>query len=267
MENKEDELVSVQYRIEKSGIKQQKLEHNLASIAKELKKSKRNSLVFLTFFIVIIFGMVGGMYYLNQSQDKVANGRTEDTVDDVDYIKNMNDSLQNELTKLKSDIQSYRRELVVISDTLSDTLQNGTLDKVTMDSLDKKNKKVKLSRVHSYVKNVFRSGDAVFIEVDFIEYSEGKKAVKRAKELGKAEYDIDKEGDTLYFLYDNYFIHNDDLGITRLELDNRVKIQGVNQISKGFPLKAFQKIIKDKPILILEIYNGIVYKIKKQKLL
>ncbi|GAA4114781.1 hypothetical protein GCM10022393_14530 [Aquimarina addita] len=266
MKNKEDELVSVQYRIEKSGIKQQKLEQNLVSISKELKKSKRNSLIFMIFFITIIVAMAGGMYYLNKNNDAVATDVHEETIDEAARMKAMNDSLQNELTKLKSDIENYRNEFITISDTLSNKISDDNLNAITTDTSGTNTKKTKFSLTHSYVKNVFRSGDVIFIEADLIEYAEGKKAVEKAKQLGKAEYDIDKEGDTLYFLYDNYFIHNPTSQIVRLELDDKVKIQGVNQISKGFPLKAFQKIIADNPVMVLGIHNGIVYHIKQQKL-
>ncbi|MDH7445758.1 hypothetical protein [Aquimarina sp. 2201CG14-23] len=257
MENKEDELLSVQYRIEKSGMKQQKLENRLASISEELKRSKRNSLVFMIFFLTVIAVMAGGMYYLNQNNDAVPLSQEENTQTDLDEIKGINDSLRKELTKLKSDIADYRKEFIVVTDSTKTSV---------VDTTDTDKTKLKYIRKHCFVKRVFRNNGVVFIEVDFIEYFKGKRAVKKAKENNDAEYDINKEGDTLYFLYDNYYVYNKDTKLIRLELNDKIRIQDVNQISNGFPLKAFQRIIKDNPIMIIEIRDGIVYKMTKQKL-
>ncbi|WP_298316106.1 hypothetical protein [uncultured Aquimarina sp.] len=268
MENKEDELLSVQYRIEKSGMKQQKLENRLVSISEELKKSKRNSLIFMIFFLTVILVMAGGIYYLSEKDASFSNDQSENTQVDIDQIQKTNDSLQEELVKLKSDIADYKKGLAYETDSLgtasADTTNTNVEGekRIATDTLNK----LKFERKHCYVKKVFRNNGVIFIEADFIEYYKGRKAVEKAKENNEAEYDIDKNGDTLYFLYDNYYVSNISNKLRRLELNDKVRIQDINQISRGFPLKAFQKIIADKPIMILEISDGIVYKIKKQKL-
>ncbi|WP_299216720.1 hypothetical protein [uncultured Aquimarina sp.] len=269
MKNKEDELLSVQYRIEKSGMKQQKLENRLVSISEELKKSKRNSLIFMIFFMTVIVVMAGGIYYLNKNDALFSADEQENTQVEIDQIQKTNDSLQEELVKLKSDIADYKRGLAYETDSLStesaDT-SNTDVDGNNRIAITDTIKKLKFERKHCYVKKVFRNNGVIFIEADFIEYFKGRKAVEKAKENNEAEYDIDKNGDTLYFLYDDYYVSNTSYKLRRLELNDKVRIQDINQISKGFPLKAFQKIIADKPIMILEINDGIVYKIKKQKL-
>ncbi|WP_298540481.1 hypothetical protein [uncultured Aquimarina sp.] len=268
MKDKEDELLSVQYRIEKSGMKQQKLENRLVSISEELKKSKRNSLVFMIFFLTVIAVMAGGIYYLSEKDALFSADQNEDTQVEIDQIQKTNDSLQEELMKLKSDIADYKRGLAYKTDSLSaepteiDSTDIEGNNRTATDTI----KKLKFERNHCYVKKVFRNNGVIFIEADFIEYFKGRKAVEKAKENNEAEYDIDKNGDTLYFLYDNYYVSNTSNKLRRLELNDKVRIQDINQISRGFPLKAFQKIIADKPIMILEMNDGIVYKIKKQKL-
>ncbi|SEK55777.1 hypothetical protein SAMN04487910_0814 [Aquimarina amphilecti] len=266
MKNKEDELLSVQYRIEKSGMKQQKLEDRLVSISKELKRSKRNSIIFMILFFLVVIGMSFAMYYLNEDGFNPSPDQSLDATENIDEVKKMNDSLQEELMKLKTDISDYKEKLSLRTDDIPEV----SMDTVITDSSKGKSaddiKKLKFQKQHCYVKNVFRTNGVIFIEADFIEYYKGRKAVKKAKENNDAEYDIDKNGDTLYFLYDNYYVSNTNTKLRRLELNDKVRIQNLNQISKGFPLKAFQKIISNDPIMVLEMNDGIVYKITKQKL-
>ncbi|MHA7059136.1 hypothetical protein ACWGOQ_0018055 [Aquimarina sp. M1] len=266
MKSKEDELLSVQYRIEKSGMKQQKLENRLVSISEELKRSKRNSLIFIIFFLTVVIVMGGGMYYLSRDNTTISEDPAENVRVDLYQIKKDNDSLQSELVKLKSDIADYKRGLTTVGDIDIGTTKligtKGISNEATKDSLNK----IKFERKHCYVKNVFRNNGVIFIEVDFIEYYKGKKAVEKAKENNEAEYDIDKNGDTLYFLYNNYYVSNENSKLRRLELNDKARIQDINQISKGFPLKAFQKIIAENPIMVLDLDDGIVYKITKQEL-
>jgi len=265
MKNKEEELLSVQYRIEKSGVKQQKLENQLVSISKELKKSKRNSLIFMIFFLAVIAGMAGAMYYLRQNDSTTAADQdVENNQLKIGEVQKINDSLRRELTKLKADISKYKNEWTVAEDTTNHQVVN-IIEDTTQVEVDTTQNKLKFEKKHGYVKKVFRNNGVIFIEVDFIEYFQGKKAVKKAKENNEAEYDIDKNGDTLYFLYNNYYVTNTNERVRRLELNDRAHIQDLNQISRGFPLKAFQKIIADNPIMVLEIRDGIVYKIRKQK--
>ncbi|GAA0720366.1 hypothetical protein GCM10009430_20460 [Aquimarina litoralis] len=262
MKDKEDELLSVQYRIEKSGMKQQKLENRLVTISDELKRSKRNSLIFMIFFLLVIAGMSFGMYYLSKGDSKFISDESVDAKADMDRIQQMNDSLKDELTKLKSDILIYKQNLKTGSDDIENVMLSDSLNLV--DSTNTKKKKYK--KQHCYVKRVFRNNGVIFIEADFIEFYKGKKAVQKAKENNDAEYDIDKNGDTLYFLYKNYYVSNLNAKLRRLELNDKVRIQNLNQISKGFPLKAFEKIISDNPIMVLEMHDGIVYRITQQKL-
>ncbi len=271
MKKTEEELLSVQYRIEKSGIKQQKLENRLVSISSELRKSKRNSMLFMIFLLTVIMAMGGVMYYLNTGKSKTDATTTNSTY--VTQIQKSKDSLYEELAKLKMQIATYQEKLQVANDSITNIVSlNGSTDQinenqnVVNDSVNDSSKIPFYKNQHAIVNKVFRKDGTVFIETDYIEYFEGKEAVKRAKENDEAEYDIDKNGDTLYFLYNNYYVHNKNPLIRILELDDKVRIEDINQIANGFPIKAFQKIIADKPILILGVDNGIVYKIKKQRL-
>ncbi len=266
MKSKEDELLSVQYRIEKSGMKQQKLENRLAVISEELKKSKRNSFIFMIFFLIVVFGMAAGILYLSKNDFKLSADKEQDASISLDQIQKINDSLRDELTELKQDIKEYKSNFDVNNKPLTVVTLTDSIDSSKQIAEKDTIKKLKFQKQHCYIKTVFRTNGAIFIEADFVDYFTGKKAVEKAKENNEAEYDIDKKGDTLYFLYDNYYVSNKSAKLRRLELNDKVRIEDINQISRGFPLKAFQKIIADNPLMILEINDGIIYKITKQKL-
>ncbi len=254
MDKKEEEILSMHYQIEKTDIKQQKMEDRLMSISKELKKSKRISNLYFSLIVGLIVLMAAGSFYLIKNDASFSS----ENANEIEKLQVINDSLQQELIKLRTDISEQRESEAILNDSL----------RIENDSINGKSTS-KFKRQYCYVTRAFKSNDAIFVEADFIEYYEGRKAVKKAKEYGEAEYDIDKNGDTLYFLYNNYYIHNQNSTARILELDDkaRVSIENINQISDGFPLKAFQKIIKENPILILETNNGIVYRITQQKLL
>ncbi len=256
MDKKEEEIISMHYQMEKTDVKQQELEERLMSISEDLKKSKNIRNFYFTFIIILICLIAIGGYYWAQDNDVDLSGEYEDNQKALEQLKLLNDSLRHEVVRLKSDISNSS-----IFGSL-DSISGNNKDTITDQS------KLDFERRYCYVNKVFERNDAMFAEVDFIEYYQGKKAVMKAKEYGEAEFDIDKNGDTLYFLYKNYYINNINSNTKILEIDDRaqVRIDNINQISRGFPLKAFQKIITDKPILILETYNDIVYKITEKKL-
>lgn len=260
----------MQYQMEKTDIKQQQLEDRLMSISDDLKKNRNIRNFYFAFIIIlIVLLLVGGLYFAN-SRIISSKKDTVNTSTDIKKLLFVNDSLQKELSKLRG---GKIDRTVDPNDSIQ--LNNaGALDgfpnnhaytnESLLDTIDQESK---FKRQYCYVNRAFENNDVIFVDVDFVDFYTGKKAVRKAKEYGEAEYDIDKKGDTLYFLYNNYYIHNQNTKSVILELDDkaRVSIDNINQISAGFPLKAFKKIITDKPVLILEMSNGIVYKITKQK--
>lgn len=275
MDKKEKELLSMHYQIEKTDIKQQKLEDRILSISEELRKSKNIRNFYFAFIVILIAVTTLGGFYLSKNDMAFGSDGYAKSNDEIKHLIYINDSLQNEIKVLKSDILEYQKK--VHSDTVAgisrsnivyESPENEKNISLTEEDTLPEESKLKYERRYCYVKRVFESNETVFAEVDFIEFYKGRRAVQEAKKMGEAEYDIDKKGDTLYFLYNNYYISNQNSKTIILELDNkaRVRVDNINQISGGFPLKAFQKIISDKPILILEINNGIIYKITQQKL-
>ena len=265
MKSKEEELIAIRYQIEKSDIKQQKLESKLSSLSKSLKKSERSRKILLFLFLLFLIPVGAGLYFF---KDHRWMNNSPDHIDALSIYEQKNDSLKNQLIALKAEMDSYReRSSILIGDSIvEDSVFNKEQveDNEVEDGEDEKEKKYQ--RRHCYIRKAFRQDGVIFVEVDFIEYYQGRKAVQKAKEFNKVEYDIDKEGDTVYFLYDDYYIHNPRKMMDRLELSQNAKLSNVNQISSGFPLKALQQLIKDNPVMLLETYNGVVFRIKEQKI-
>ena len=264
MKSKEEELIAIRYQIEKSDIKQQKLESKLSSLSKSLKKSERSRKVLLFLFLLFLIPVGMGLYFL---KDHRWMNNDPGHIDALSIYEQKNDSLKNQLIALKAEMDFYREQTIPTDSIAREAIfidEQNESEEVSEEGEEDKEKKYQ--RRHCYIKKAFRQDGVIFVEVDFIEYFEGRKAVQKAKEFNKVEYDIDKEGDTVYFLYDDYYIHNPRKMMDRLELSQNAKLANLNQISSGFPLKALQQLIKDNPVMLLESYNGVVFRIREQKI-
>ncbi len=259
MDRKKEELISIKYQIEKTDVNQQRLEDRFVSITNDLKKSKNIRNVYFVFIIILISILtIGGIYVMNNTHRKIPENIITENQSMVKKLMITNDSLKQELNKIKSNITTV--DAVKEDYQLKDTNIGLSVIK------DKSN--LKFEKQYCYINKVHKRNGVVFIEADFIEFFKGKKAVQKAKEYGDAEFDINKSGDTLYFLYNNYYIKNKNPKLRILELDDRARVKAnkINQISKDFSIKALNQIILDRPIFILKMNNSIVYEIIEQKL-
>ena len=264
MKNKEEELIAIRYQMEKSDIKQQKLESKLSSLSKSLRKSERSRKILLFLFLLFLIPIGIGLFFL---KDYRGIKNSSDYIDALSIYEQKNDSIQNQLIALKAEIDFYKQQTVPTDSIVREKIyMDEQNESEVLSGEEEEEKEKKYQRRHCYIKKAFRQDGVVFVEVDFIEYYEGRKAVQKAKEFNKVEYDINKEGDTVYFLYDDYYIHNPRKMMDRLELSQNAKLANVNQISSGFPLKALQQLIKDNPVMLLETYNGVVFRIREQKI-
>lgn len=62
---------------------------------------------------------------------------------------------------------------------------------------------------YGYIKDMELRQGQKLIKVDFIQFYDGDRAVQEAVKRGHAEYDIEDNGDTTYFVYNDYYIVND----------------------------------------------------------
>jgi hypothetical protein len=124
-------------------------------------------------------------------------------------------------------------------------------------------RKVQEDSAFCYIKKVFKKEQKTFIEVDYIQFLRGKEAIKAAKEIGEAEYNIDNKGDTTFFVFNDYYVLNKNKRLRIFELENELAIKlydgigiSVYELNKRILFKVFKlKLNNQKVYNIQEIYT------------
>ncbi len=111
-------------------------------------------------------------------------------------------------------------------------------------------------------------GKNITIDADFVQMLTGKAAVKAAKKTGEAEYDLNKKGDTTWYVPNDYFVLNENTKVRKLTLSANAQIflvkEGTSSLAKSnaaklkksFEGKLFKlTIIKNTVTVITEIYT------------
>lgn len=75
-----------------------------------------------------------------------------------------------------------------------------------------------------YINNIDKIDSIYYIDVDFIEVLTGDSAVIVAKKHGQAEYEISEQGDTTWFVPNDYFVLNEKSDSVKIPLDENCKI-------------------------------------------
>jgi len=139
--------------------------------------------------------------------------------------------------------------------------------------LTKKNEKIltkeKFEKKYCFVKDIYEQNGKYFIKADYIDFLFGSEAVERAKENGEADFDISESGDTIYFVYDDYYVSNQNPKIRTLEINKNALIEILDfstteNYRKLTNILEFKNEIENDRIMILRIKNGIVIKMKEQ---
>lgn len=248
MDTKVGEYLSIRYKIEKTLLKQQSLEGKLNAVSGKIKKERKQYWYFLSgilvFFSAIVFLCLyhwGGIIKKNETKHT-------SVVDVVSIHK-----IKNELIAVKSDVNSYKDELK----------EEEKLRKTLIKASEKK----EYRRRYCILNKVYKNNGIIFIEADFVDFFKGEKAVQKAKEQGKAMQAITSKGDTLYSLPEKYFVSNVNPKIRVLKVNDNVRLKNIKNSSEAnYSLALFQKIIKDKSLLVLEMSDGVVYGIFKKDL-
>jgi len=111
-------------------------------------------------------------------------------------------------------------------------------------------------------------GKSVTIDADFVQMLTGKAAIKAAKKAGEAEYDLNKKGDTTWYVPNDYFVLNENTKVRQLTLSANAQIflvkEGTSSLAKSnaaklkksFEGKLFKlTIINNTVTVITEIYT------------
>ncbi|MCX8106317.1 MAG: hypothetical protein N3D80_10655 [Ignavibacterium album] len=77
---------------------------------------------------------------------------------------------------------------------------------------------------HYYINSIYEIDSIYFLNVDFIEVLTGDSAIVIAKNRGQAEYEISEQGDTTWFVANDYFIFNEKTDSVKIPIDENCKI-------------------------------------------
>ena len=115
---------------------------------------------------------------------------------------------------------------------------------------------------YCFIKNLTEKKGKNYIVADFVDFLTDEKAVEKAKQNGDADFDINKKGDTIYFVYNDYYVSNVNPKLRTLELISNIKIElwnypKDNGIFNTVSLNELEKNLSNNPIMILKIKNDL----------
>lgn len=73
-------------------------------------------------------------------------------------------------------------------------------------------------RSHGYIRRFYQQGGQYFADVDYVQFLSGEAAVAAARRKGDAAVDV-VNGDTVYSVFNDYYIVNDNPQVRTLRLD------------------------------------------------
>lgn len=155
---KDEDLLSLHYQIEKSEIKQQKLEDLLESEVDKLKKSKKTNRLYGSFSVVLLLlavFLVANAFYSSKSSSKTET-LNNDRLDELSLV-------QNELEATKKELELVRKEQADLKEIQNLYLYRSLINKDTIYSVQIKalNDKKIASVSKKYTNTLVYSDDAL----------------------------------------------------------------------------------------------------------
>ncbi|QNH63505.1 hypothetical protein [Hymenobacter sediminicola] len=126
-------------------------------------------------------------------------------------------------------------------------------------------------RSHGYIRRFYQQGGQYFVDVDYIQFLSGEAAVAAARRKGDAAVDV-VNGDTVYSVFNDYYIVNDNPQVRALRLDDEAKFTfwrtGENGLERypATPAKVqanVPKVLTLSPFII-ETRQGVVTSLSEQ---
>lgn len=123
--------------------------------------------------------------------------------------------------------ENSKQEIQIESENGDSTSQKAELSDTT--NLQENSDEIKLTTTsdssYCYIKDVINQNNRTYVKVDFIQFFMFDKAIEEAKKRGDAEYDIEENGDTTYFVYNDYYIANDNQKLRIFRLTDSTEIE------------------------------------------
>lgn len=116
----------------------------------------------------------------------------------------------------------------------------------------------------SLITAIHTVGKNYIAEADFVQMLTGKAAVKAARKAGEAEYNINKEKDTIWYVPNDFFVLNSNPEIRQLQIFPGIKIyllrngssilikSSMLKLKNNFTGKLFRLTLKQNQIIKLE---------------
>lgn len=119
---------------------------------------------------------------------------------------------------------------------------------------------------HCSVYEILKRNDSTFLKVDFIQFFTNEKAIEEAKKRNEAEYDIEVNGDTSFFVYNDYYIANDTIIFKYFLISDSTKVEllgilGDSLINFNEKHEATQRL--NYSPYIIQIESGIITKLSE----
>ncbi|MDO6745537.1 hypothetical protein Q4553_13265 [Tenacibaculum soleae] len=135
--------------------------------------------------------------------------------------------------------------------------------------IEQKPENINIETKYCFIKNLTEKNGKNYIIADFVDFLTDEKAIEKAKQNGDADFDINKKGDTIYFVYNDYYVSNVNPKLRTLELIPQIRIElwnypKNNGIFNTVNINELNDHLSSKPIMILKIKNGIVTEMREQ---
>jgi hypothetical protein len=122
---------------------------------------------------------------------------------------------------------------------------------------------------YCFIKNLTEKNGKYYVIADFVDFLTDEKAIEKAKQNGDADFDVNEKGDTIYFVYNDYYVSNVNPKLRTLELIPEIRIQlwnypKNNGIFNAVNINELKDHLSSEPIMILKIKNGIVIEMREQ---
>ncbi len=148
-------------------------------------------------------------------------------------------------------------------------IDQSIITEIKESKVELKPKNTTIETKYCFIKNLTEKNGKNYIVTDFVDFLTHEKAIEKAKQNGDADFDINKKGDTIYFVYNDYYVSNVNSKLRTLELVSDIKIElwnypKNNGIFNKVNINEFKNHLSNEPIMILKIKNGIVTEMREQ---
>lgn len=124
---------------------------------------------------------------------------------------------------------------------------------------------------YCYLYNIKKIDSIYFLNVDFIKVLTGDSAIIVAKKHGQAEYEISEQGDTTWFVPNDYLVLNEKTDSVKIPIDENCKIviyisdetTNFQPKEKSIQTEELKNYLADNRIFELRITDGKVKAIKE----